>query len=131
MNVAMPPVDGSGQEGVENQRTWPKLCPVCCARATNLFSAAPLSVGLGILTPGDGSISSREKSAVVSAAALWNFDAQGFQGLFDWSEGFTQVCPTESQHIVSGNPFFSPKSAYFRCVGLFVSESSGLRVYKA
>lgn len=62
MNVAIPPVDGSGQEGVENQRTWPKLCPVCCARATNLFSAALLIVGLGILTPGDGSISSREKS---------------------------------------------------------------------
>jgi hypothetical protein len=74
--------------------------------------------------------SKQRKASVVSAAALWNCDAQRLQGLFRWSEGFTQVCPTESsQHSVSVNPFFSPKFAYFRCGGLFVclfvSESSG------
>lgn len=47
MNVAMPPVEGSGQDGVESQGAWPELC-----QAMELFSAGLLSTELGIMIAG-------------------------------------------------------------------------------
>lgn len=52
MNVAMPPVEGSGQDGVESQGAWPELCLAGSARARELFSAGMLSRGLGIMIAG-------------------------------------------------------------------------------
>jgi hypothetical protein len=42
MNVAMIPVDGSGQEGMQSQSAWPELClpGVLCQDNRPVFSCA-------------------------------------------------------------------------------------------
>lgn len=78
------------------KRVWkarePELCPACCARATDLFSVTLLSIGPGTVTPGMVYSKQRTVGAVL-AAALWNCNAQGLQGLLGWCEGFTSFVP--------------------------------------
>lgn len=115
MNVAVTPVDGSSQEGVESQSAWPELCPACRARASDLdlFSAVLLNAGPGIMTAGMG-VFQAEKSRCCLSSCLVELHCSRLQGLLRGPKDF----PHEPAYPFSES--FSAKSAYFRCVGLLV-----------
>lgn len=131
MNVAMPPVEGSGQDGVESQGAWPELCLAGSARARELFSAGMLSRGLGIMIAGMV-IFQAKKKVMLSQQLPYRIamledseDCCSAGSPPSFHRGPSSRCLSECLHFSKVCLFWIGGA-----VCLFVSESSGLPATK-